>query len=150
MGEQGVGLVDRRERRAAQVIDPRRPRAALGGGVGLGIVEALLQEERLPQPPTSGVDDGSQLERGSRPELRLDERHLALGVADRIVGLHDPCLRLHLDGPALLELAALAASSETAHADDRPAEHDRRRPEDDERGQPPETIGHGPDSRPCA
>ena len=120
-GQPAGGVVDRGECRSAQLVDAGRPRSPLGGRVGIGVVEPLLQEERLAKPTARRVDGGAQVVCGGGAELRLGIRDLALRLSHGVVGLHDADLRLHFGFTPCVECGTLAPSTEAAQSTAAPA-----------------------------
>ena len=108
--ERGIRLADRTEGRFAELDDARAPRAPLGGGVVLGVVESLLQQERLAEACPRRLESVANVASGRRTELRLGERDLAVGLAHGGVGLHDERLRPHLEIAARLEGGTFTSS----------------------------------------
>ncbi len=92
-GERGIRLVRSRAartRRGRRCASSTCRRSAAEWAIG--VVEPLLQEERLAQPPPGGLERVAHVACGRRAELRLGERHLAFGLAHGRVGLHDEAL----------------------------------------------------------
>ena len=148
-GERGIRLVDGVQRGLAEVDDARAPRPALGRRVGDGVVEPLLQEERLVQPYPGGLERVAHVACGRRAELGVGERHLAFRLAHGRVGLHDQALGADLEGAAVVERDTLAPRAEAPEADDAARDRHGCGTEDEEGWQPPETFGHEPESRTC-
>ena len=115
--------------------------------VGVGVVEPLLQEERLAQPCSRDLERVAHAACGRSAELGLGERHLAFRLAHGGVGLHDEALGANLEDAAVVERGTLASRAEAPEADDAARDRHGCGAEDDERGQPPESFGHVPESR---
>ncbi|KZE92195.1 hypothetical protein AVP42_02748 [Agromyces sp. NDB4Y10] len=142
LGEPLLGVAEGAMDRVAQRGDAAAPGPSLGRRVLLGVVEALLQQERLPQPPACPGDRLGEVPRDLRAELRLGEAHLLVGVAHRLVGAHEPRLGARLQlmcGPPVDRLPPHADSPE---AHDRAHQHECGRADPDERGDHPLESAH--------
>ena len=81
-------------RRLAQVDDPAVPLATLRLGLGIGVIEFLLESERLPQLILRGSHDGLKFLGPDVSELGDRVAELVFGILDRIIDPHQKDVRL--------------------------------------------------------